>query len=79
MLDQTCRMARVLYGAGVRQNDVISIISENRLEYPAIAFGALYLSAVVAPVNVTYTERKLNSINFMFRCQFFALRAKMSL
>lgn len=59
MLDQTTLMARVLYGAGVRQNDVISIISENRLEYPAIVFGAFYLSAIVAPVNVTYTERKL--------------------
>lgn len=58
MLDQTSLLARVLYGAGVRQNDVISIISENRFEYPAIVFGAFYLGAVVAPVNITYTERK---------------------
>lgn len=62
MLDQTSLLARVLHGAGVRQNDVISIISENRFEYPAIVFGAFYLSAVVAPVNITYTERKINRI-----------------
>ena len=59
MLDNTSLMARTLYGAGVRQNDVISILSENRHEFPAITFGAFYLNAIVAPVNVTYTERKL--------------------
>lgn len=51
-------MAKVLHGAGIKQNDVISIVAENRHEYPAISFGALYLNAIVAPVNVTYTERK---------------------
>lgn len=59
MLDQTCLMARVLYGAGARQNDVISIVSENRFEYPAVTFGAFYLGVIVAPCSVTYTERKL--------------------
>lgn len=58
MLDHTSLLARVLYGAGLRQNDVISIISENRFEYPAIVFGAFCLGVVVAPINVTYTERK---------------------
>lgn len=57
MLDQTSLLARVLYGSGVRQNDVISIISENRFEYPSIVFGAFYLSAIVAPVNINYVER----------------------
>lgn len=59
VLEQSKLMARTLYGAGLRRNDVISIISENRLEYPAIAFGAFLLNAIVAPVNLTYTERKL--------------------
>lgn len=56
-------MCRALYGAGIRQNDVISIISENRIEYPAIAYGAFYVSAIVAPVNPTYTERKFEDLN----------------
>lgn len=59
LLDHSSLLARVLYGAGIRQNDVISIVSENRFEYPAIVFGAFYLSAIVAPINTTYTERKI--------------------
>ncbi|XP_037050002.1 4-coumarate--CoA ligase 1-like [Bradysia coprophila] len=59
MLEQTSLLARVLYGAGIRQNDVVSIVSENRFEFPAIVFGAFYLSAIVAPINTTYTEREL--------------------
>lgn len=62
MLEQTSRLARVLHGAGIRQNDVISIISENRFEFPAIVFGAFYLGAIVAPVNITYTERKIKML-----------------
>lgn len=60
MFEQSTRVARALHGAGVRQNDVIGIMSENCLEFPAIAYGALYLNAIVAPVNVTYTERKFS-------------------
>lgn len=59
LLDQSSLLARVLYGAGIRRNDVISIVSENRLEFPAIVFGAFHLSAIVAPINTTYTEREL--------------------
>lgn len=66
MLDQTKLMARVLHGAGAKQNDVVSIIAENRLEYPAVVFGAFYLSVVVAPASVTYTERK--SIHSFISC-----------
>jgi acyl-CoA synthetase (AMP-forming)/AMP-acid ligase II len=51
-------MAKALHAAGVQRNDVISIVAENRHEYPAIAFGAFFLNAAVAPMNITYTERK---------------------
>lgn len=59
LLEQTTLLARVLHGAGIRPNDVVSILSENRLEFPAIVFGAFYLKAIVAPINTTYTEREL--------------------
>ncbi|KAG4074567.1 hypothetical protein HA402_005632 [Bradysia odoriphaga] len=59
MLDQTSLMARVLHGAGAKQNDVIAIVSENRFEYPAVVFGAIYLGVIVAPCSVTQTEREL--------------------
>lgn len=58
MLEQSSLMARVLHGAGATQKDVISIVSENRFEYPAVVFGAFYLGVAVAPCSVTYTERK---------------------
>lgn len=64
LLEQSKQMARALHGAGLRRNDVISIVAENRLEYPAIAFGAFFLNAIVAPVNATYTERKFNRSKF---------------
>lgn len=60
MHDQTSLMARVLYGAGARQNDVVAIVSENRFEYPAIVFGSFYLGVIVAPASSAYTERELN-------------------
>lgn len=59
MLRNSVAAAKILYEIGVRQDDVIAIISENRHEYPTIAFGAFILNAIVAPINVTYTERKI--------------------
>ena len=63
ILQQSITMARTLHGAGLRRNDVISIVSENRHEYLAIAFGAIFLNAVVAPINVTYTESRMFRIS----------------
>lgn len=54
----TTVMARTLFGEGLRRNDVIAIISENSLEFPPLAFGAICLNAIVSPLNITYTERK---------------------
>lgn len=59
LLDQSTVMAKALHGAGLGPNDVVSVIAENRHEFLAATFGALCLNAAVAPVNVTYTERKL--------------------
>lgn len=47
-----------MHSFGIRQNDVVGIMSENRLEFPAIAFAAIYLGAIVTPINITYTNRK---------------------
>lgn len=51
-------MAKVLYDAGIRQNDVVSIISENRNEFVSVAYGTLFLNAILAPINYTYIERE---------------------
>jgi acyl-CoA synthetase (AMP-forming)/AMP-acid ligase II len=66
ILEQSLIMARTLHGVGIKQNDVISIISENRFEVVAISFGAFFLNAIVAPINPTYTERKFFCLFFQF-------------
>lgn len=53
-------MAKSMFVAGIRENDVIGIVSENRLEFPVIAFAAFYLGAIVSPINITYTERRFH-------------------
>jgi acyl-CoA synthetase (AMP-forming)/AMP-acid ligase II len=77
IIAQSSKLARVLHGAGIRQNDVVSIISENRYEFTAISFGTILLNGIVAPINTTYTERKLAlpSITYLSLC---ALRIKIS-
>ncbi|KAG5668822.1 hypothetical protein PVAND_016745 [Polypedilum vanderplanki] len=59
ILTPSSKLARVLYGAGIRQNDVVSILAENRFEFTAISYGTILLNAILAPVNTTYTEREL--------------------
>lgn len=58
LLNETIKAARSLHGAGICQDDVIAIISENRHEIAAITFGALCLNAISAPINFAYTKSK---------------------
>ena len=51
-------VAKALYGAGFRRGDSLAIVSENRIEFPAITIGTILLNGIVAPLNVTYTERE---------------------
>ncbi|XP_070505427.1 luciferin 4-monooxygenase-like [Chironomus tepperi] len=57
--EQSIKVAKALHGAGIRQNDVISVLSENRLEITAILYGTMFLNAIYAPANFFYTEREL--------------------
>ncbi|XP_062557091.1 uncharacterized protein LOC134221931 isoform X2 [Armigeres subalbatus] len=61
LLEQTVRLAECLRTlADVRVGDVVGIVSENRLEFPAVLFGSIFLGATVAPINLTYSERELD-------------------
>lgn len=56
---QVIRLAKSLSSEfGVKESDVIGLCSENRLEFPIVIFAAFCLGATVAPLNVTYTDRK---------------------
>lgn len=58
ILSEAIKAARTLHGFGIRQNDVIAIISENRHEIAAMTLGAMCLNAITAPINYTYTKRE---------------------
>lgn len=62
ILDESLRVARALHDAGIRQNDVVSIIAQNRFEFVSVAFGTLFLNAIFAPLNISYTERKSQAL-----------------
>lgn len=56
---QVIRLVKSLSNVfGVKEGDVIGLCSENRLEFPVVVFAAFCLGATVAPLNITYTDRK---------------------
>lgn len=56
--DRSIHLAQCLIAAGVTPGDQIGISAENRLEFAYVLFGTLIAGATLAPMNVTYTERK---------------------
>lgn len=61
---KSIRLAKALaLKYGIKEGDVIGICCENRLEYPIIIFAAFYLGATIAPINITYTDRKYNKFS----------------
>lgn len=59
LLDRSIEMSKALLRAGIKPGDVVSIISENRFEFPYIFFGTIFLNCAVAPLNPTYSEKEL--------------------
>ncbi|KAF2880011.1 hypothetical protein ILUMI_27555, partial [Ignelater luminosus] len=64
LFESSCRLAYSLQKTGYKQNDVISVCSENSLQffYPVIA--ALYTGIIIAPLNIDYSKGELfNALN----------------
>lgn len=60
--DRSIRVAECLLAAGIQPGDRIGICAENRLEFAYILFGTFLVGATLAPMNITYTERKLSKL-----------------
>jgi acyl-CoA synthetase (AMP-forming)/AMP-acid ligase II len=58
ILNSSIEIANALHNYGIGQNDVVGIVSENRVEFVIIAFGTFMLNAHLAPVNHNYIESK---------------------
>lgn len=56
--ERSIRYAECLQHEGVGAGDVVGLCSENRADFPCVLFGAIYLGATVAPLNLTYSESK---------------------
>jgi 4-coumarate--CoA ligase len=59
LVDKSVQIARSLTAAGIRQGDVVSIMSENRFEFPFVLFGTIFTNAILAPINNTYSAREI--------------------
>ena len=53
------KIAKSLHHSDVNENDVVSIISENCIEFIGISFGTMLINAQLAPVNYNYTKSKI--------------------
>lgn len=58
MYESIVRLAHVLKHLGIKNNDVIGLSSENSVEFAITLFASFAVNATVAPLNVTYSERK---------------------
>lgn len=56
ILEYSVKIAKSLHHAGIRENDVVSILSDNRFEFLGVAFGTIFLNAHVAPINFHYSK-----------------------
>lgn len=57
--DQAVHLARCLQQVlGLKTGEIISICSENRIEFAILFYAAILIGVTVAPMNFLYTERK---------------------
>lgn len=59
LLNNSIQIAKSLRVHGIRQGDVVSIISENRFEFIYALFGTIFLNCTLAPLNHTYSKREI--------------------
>ncbi|KAJ6646708.1 Luciferin 4-monooxygenase [Pseudolycoriella hygida] len=60
LLIKSIEISKALTAHGVRQGDVVSIVSENRFEFVYVLLGTIFLNCTVAPLNHTYSKRELD-------------------
>ncbi|RZC37046.1 luciferin 4-monooxygenase-like [Asbolus verrucosus] len=59
ILVQTCSLAESLKKSGYGKHTIITICSENRIEFFIPVIAALYIGATLAPINHSYTKTEM--------------------
>ncbi|MDN5914879.1 MAG: acyl--CoA ligase [Pseudonocardia sp.] len=62
LLEKSTRVARALYGLGVRRGDHVGVLMPNAPEFAEALFGAGMLGAVVVPLNARYRSAELGYV-----------------
>lgn len=61
ILQNSVQLADSLRKHGIKRDDVITIISENSLDYVLPVLAGMLVAAVVNPINPAYISSKYNS------------------
>lgn len=61
LADRSIRVAQCLINLDIQPGDKIGVCSENRLEFAYLICATLCIGATFAPMNITYSERKLTT------------------
>lgn len=65
LLNKSLEISKALLAAGIKQGDIVSVVSECRFDYVFVLFGTIFINCVVAPLNHTYSGRELrHAIDF---------------
>lgn len=67
ILKDTCNLSEALQQFGCNSDTIISVCSENSLNFFTPVIASLYLGATVAPINHFYTEHELNHVLNLYR------------
>jgi 4-coumarate--CoA ligase len=59
LVHKSIEIAKALQTFGIKQGDVVSIVSENRFEFAFVLFGTIFLNCALAPINNSYSEREM--------------------
>ncbi|EAT48872.1 AAEL000132-PA [Aedes aegypti] len=62
ILYASMKVASRLKHYGLGRGSIISIMSENRLEYSIVAFASFFVGGIVIPLNPTYTKTELKHV-----------------
>jgi 4-coumarate--CoA ligase len=59
LLEKAINVAKSLKANGIKEGDMISLVSENRFEFAYVLFGTILMNCTIATINLTYTEREM--------------------
>lgn len=60
IVNRSIEVAKGLLAVGLKKGDVVSIVSENRVEFAFVMFGTIFNNCIIAPVNNTYSASEIS-------------------